>query len=531
MARGGSRGRRSYVRDSNGRFASTPGGGASRKAKPSPGFRRSQQVKLAKQRGQTGRLGSATKEARARLKASKAKLTPGASRQQRAAVTRAQRTVAALAGQRRIAGARPAGVLRGPAAGKVRRASGARVRDIRGDGMSRGRPGQLARAAARAEANLQRLAGPAMRQQTESGRSKPETGYAVSQYAVDLYSGKARSTGRALNRLPVSLSFDRGKKVVARRMSDAEIGAKSSRGGSKRKGVTGSGVRTAAPVVDATPMGRPQQQVPASQRPGSITSTLRSTLQSLAKADAARIREVEAITGQKVRAPRKPPAGSGATVRAPGRGSVTGTLGDNLRSLAQSDARYIRELDALTRPGASGALPGSSGGRRRVSGGKSGAKALPPAPAPEPKPKPAPRSRKKAEGPVAPVAPPKVLPRGQRRRVRGPSSRPAGTIAKPKGWKPGTLAERRARGSAALANGLPYAREKSASRLQRYDETQQKLRNALLAGGQDGSTKVTRAREGTLIARMQRLRKWYADNWTWTDLKQVRGGLTIKSRR
>lgn len=67
----------------------------------------------------------------------------------------------------------------------------------------------------------------------------------------------------------------------------------------------GSRIRLARPAgtiakpkeIKARPI--KQSRVPASQRPGSITSTLRGTLRSLAKADAQRIREVEAITGQK----------------------------------------------------------------------------------------------------------------------------------------------------------------------------------------------------------------------------------------
>lgn len=123
MARGGSRGRRSYARDARGRFAST--GTTGRKAKPArTTFRQRQAVSLAKKRGQTGFMGSATRTAKARLKASKAKLTPGASRQQKAAVTRAQRMAAALAGQRRIKTATPAGVMKG----RVKRDPGAGAR-------------------------------------------------------------------------------------------------------------------------------------------------------------------------------------------------------------------------------------------------------------------------------------------------------------------------------------------------------------------------------------------------------------------
>lgn len=65
------RARSSYVRDSNGRFASTPGGPASKKRTPKP------------------KATGGTLAARAQLRASKAKLTPAATRQQKGAVTRA----------------------------------------------------------------------------------------------------------------------------------------------------------------------------------------------------------------------------------------------------------------------------------------------------------------------------------------------------------------------------------------------------------------------------------------------------------
>lgn len=126
MARG-SRRARSYTRDARGRFAST--GTTGRKPKPArTTFRQRQAVSLARQRRQTGRLGSATREAKARLKASRQKLGANASPQQKAAVTRAARMAAALAGQRRIKAGPQAGVLRGAMARGVKKAKGARVR-------------------------------------------------------------------------------------------------------------------------------------------------------------------------------------------------------------------------------------------------------------------------------------------------------------------------------------------------------------------------------------------------------------------
>jgi hypothetical protein len=118
---------RSYTRDARGRFASTPGGGAKSKP-PRTSFRQRQAVSLARSRGQTGRLGSATKAAKARLKATRARTGAGASPQQKAALTRAKRMAAALAGERRVKTAGGAGILRGAAAKGVKKAAGARVR-------------------------------------------------------------------------------------------------------------------------------------------------------------------------------------------------------------------------------------------------------------------------------------------------------------------------------------------------------------------------------------------------------------------
>lgn len=125
-------------------------------------------------------------------------------------------------------------------------------------------------------------------------------------------------------------------------------------------GTVGRSGKVKAPrQSDATVMGG-TSRIPASQRPGSITNTLRGTLRSLAQADARRIREIESITGQPVRAPRRAPAGQGATVRAPGRRSISGTLGDNLRALAQSDARTARGMADLAKPSPAGAIKGGS---------------------------------------------------------------------------------------------------------------------------------------------------------------------------
>lgn len=120
-------------------------------------------------------------------------------------------------------------------------------------------------------------------------------------------------------------------------------------------------------------------RLPAAQRPGSLTNTLGKTLRNLARADAARIREIESITGQKI---RRTPAGAGAAkeagarVRAVAKGGKVGpTLRAGLRELAQSDARSAREMASIVRdatPKLAGGKGGKAirGGRPALPGGK-----------------------------------------------------------------------------------------------------------------------------------------------------------------
>lgn len=111
-----------------------------------------------------------------------------------------------------------------------------------------------------------------------------------------------------------------------------------------------------SPILEARPL-----QKPASQRPGSMTSTLRGALRSLAQADAQRIREIESITGQKIK-PIKERAATlaGERVRSAAKGGkVADTLRAGLRELAQSDARTMRGMAEIVRD----ATPKVSGGK------------------------------------------------------------------------------------------------------------------------------------------------------------------------
>lgn len=135
VAKGGGRAR-TYVRDGRGRFASTPGGGGSSSRKParkgrSPStgrpqprtFRQRQQAALDRRPGQGGYLGKATREAKARLRAAKAKQRSKPSPQQAAAVTRARIRAEGASPVVRLRRAPTTGALRGV---KVPRAQGAR---------------------------------------------------------------------------------------------------------------------------------------------------------------------------------------------------------------------------------------------------------------------------------------------------------------------------------------------------------------------------------------------------------------------
>ncbi|MBU6251225.1 MAG: hypothetical protein KGO47_08680 [Cyanobacteria bacterium REEB417] len=160
MVKGG--GRRSYVRDNRGRFASTPGGSGSKKpakgrsastGRPQPRtFRQRQQASLDRRPGQGGYLGKATREAKAKLRASKAKLKTNATPQQRAAVTRAAIRAEGASPVTRMRRAAAAGVLRGV---KMTRAQGRRVK-----------PGQAAQAPQVTPVKPQRQANPLARMAT-----------------------------------------------------------------------------------------------------------------------------------------------------------------------------------------------------------------------------------------------------------------------------------------------------------------------------------------------------------------------------
>lgn len=128
------------------------------------------------------------------------------------------------------------------------------------------------------------------------------------------------------------------------------------KGGAIIKRPSSAIVRQQPPAPAPAPAPRPSAQ----NRPGSITSTLRGMLGSLAKLDAARAREIENITGKPIPVPKrtaKPRIPGGST----GNGSVTGTMRGAMRGLAQSDAQFIREVQSMIGPSAPKSLGGKGG--------------------------------------------------------------------------------------------------------------------------------------------------------------------------
>jgi hypothetical protein len=140
--------------------------------------------------------------------------------------------------------------------------------------------------------------------------------------------------------------------------------------------------RPAQAVTPTTVMPRQQPRQPGQ---GAMTQALRSTLRTLARLDAQRIRDIESLTGAPIGKPRSSRGGSSRAI-APGAGKppavssgkpagrASDSLRGALRNLAQSDARHYRDLGSMTAGASRGQLKGTGGGKR-VSGGSG--KALP----------------------------------------------------------------------------------------------------------------------------------------------------------
>lgn len=329
---------RKYSRDNRGRFASSGTGATARggRLKTAGGNKRATQTMSAKAAGGAG-------------------VVKG----------RPARTVAGQSVMRKLAKAPPA------ATPKPTRSPGSRIRATRAGGVSRARlSGQKMNEGAgkRGAARQQRQQTMAIQRQM-LGRVKP---------------GKSAEPLATGGTLAARASLGRARAKAGPGASPAQRGAVTRAGtylkASKERNRTA--VKGAMPKgTVAKPKGlkpgavNPAQstRLPAAQRPGSLTNTLGNTLRNLARADAARIRELESITGQKF---RQTPAGAsaakeaGARVRAVAKGGKVGpTLRAGLRELAQSDARSAREMASIVRD-ATPKLAGGKGGKA-IGGGKS----------------------------------------------------------------------------------------------------------------------------------------------------------------
>lgn len=130
--------------------------------------------------------------------------------------------------------------------------------------------------------------------------------------------------------------------------------------------VRGKGRRTGPEVTPTTVMGQGRRQP-------RIADTLRESMRALAQSDARFYRALERDFGIKIptptasRAKTLPPPPGGQAANRPGK--VSTALREGLRSLAQADARRIRDIQAITRDLPAGTLRGS-GSQRQLAGSR-----------------------------------------------------------------------------------------------------------------------------------------------------------------
>lgn len=207
---------------------------------------------------------------------------------------------------------------------------------------------------------------PSPTKRTASGKTKRQ-GLLTQRAAVSAAQAKLKAKNTGDKSLTAQLSMRAQKAAVTRAKNKLAAAQQTGRirlKATDRAGVIRPGRRNKSQAVTpevVSPVSG-SSRVPASQRPGSITNTLRSTLRELAQSDARRIREIEAITGRPITAPK----GRGGTPKLPGSagtGKVKDALQGSLRGLAQSDARFYRELGQITQ-GTTAKLPGGKGSKR-----------------------------------------------------------------------------------------------------------------------------------------------------------------------
>jgi hypothetical protein len=280
MARGGRPGKKrtQYVRDAQGQFASTPGGG--KKATPS----------AVRKAAKAAALKGGTLAARTSLKKSRAKLK---------SIDKADPTLQTSLSKRAQKGA-------------VTRGSKNLTKTIK--------------------SSRTRLIG-----------AKPN--------ANTIKKKRPVSMAYILKNVTRSMSPDDAQRVLGKKpLAKRKISAPSKANTIKKK---------RSPILTAKPL-----QKPAAERPGSMTSILKNTLRTLAQADAQRIREIESITGQKIKPIKQRAAAiaAGDRVRSTAKGGkVADTLRAGLRELAQSDARAMREMSKIVKD----ATPKVAGAKRK----------------------------------------------------------------------------------------------------------------------------------------------------------------------
>ena len=208
---------------------------------------------------------------------------------------------------------------------------------------------------------------PAPTKRTTTGKTQRRQGLLTQRSSLARSQAKLKGKDTADKSLTAQLSMRAQKAAVTRAKNKLAAAQQTGRVRLKttdRAGVIRPGRRNKSQAVtpDVVSPASGSSRVPASQRPGSITNTLRSTLRELAQSDARRIREIEAITGRPITAPK----GRGGTPKLPGSagtGKVKDALQGSLRGLAQSDARFYRELGQITQ-GTTAKLPGGKGSKR-----------------------------------------------------------------------------------------------------------------------------------------------------------------------
>jgi hypothetical protein len=181
MAKGG--GKRSYTRDSNGRFASSG--------------------------GKSGATKGGTLAARSSLKRSKAKNVPGASRQQAGAVTRAKSKLSSAMKSSKRTGPAMAGVIRGGAAKKAK----ADASSATSKGRSKELVKQFLASGKKAAKPMAKKAAPAKAAPKRTPKGSGGTSVAAGRKAKEKWEMKRANQRFKKSRLPAGYSPKQTRKI------------------------------------------------------------------------------------------------------------------------------------------------------------------------------------------------------------------------------------------------------------------------------------------------------------------------------